>query len=117
MERKSRGQMVMVYRAQRECTPCPRKRGCLTQSSAKRRTVKVGRYASLLKEARQRFADPKHVDRYHHRAESVETVFGFLRGALGYARWLLRGTNGAASEARYFTAAYQIRKVYRAWAH
>ena len=115
-ERRSRGQTVMVYRAQRECTPCPRKRECLTQSSAKRRTVKVGRYASLLEEARLRFADPNHVDRYHHRADSVETVFGFLRGALGYARWLLRGTAGAASEARYFKAAYQIRKVHRAWA-
>lgn len=115
-ERQSHGQLVMVYRAERDCTPCPRKDECVTKPGAKRRMVKVGQYASLLEAARQRFCNPEHVDRYHHRAEAVETVFGFLRGTLGYARWLLRGMDGAEAEAHYFKAAYQIRKVHRAWA-
>ncbi len=115
-ERQGFGKWMRIYRARRDCTPCPRKDECLVRPNAKRRTVKVGRYDTLLEAARQRFADKEHVDRYHHRAEAVETVFGFLRGALGYSRWLLRGTVGTASEARYFKAAYQIRKVHRAWA-
>src|SRR5207244_2229258 len=84
---------------------------CLTQARAKHRTLKVGAYQELLEASRQRFADPLHQERYHHRGEVVESVFGFLRSVLGFGRWMLRGRERVASEAVLWKLAYQFRKV------
>lgn len=110
------GQEVSVYRAQAPCGACPQRSACLTQENAKHRTLKVGDDQALLEAARQRFSEPDHQDRYRHRGEKVETVFGFLRGTLGFTRWLLRGKEKVEGEAKLFQAAYQFRKVHRAWA-
>jgi transposase len=110
------GQYVTVYRAEQPCVACPRRTDCLTQENARHRTLKVADDHELLEAARQRFGEAERQDRYHHRGEKVETVFGFLRGTLGYTRWVLRGAEKVASEAKLFKNAYQFRKVYRAWA-
>jgi transposase len=115
-ERQDHGQTVRTYRAERDCSGCPLARECLTQSKAKRRTLKVSTHHPLLEAARQRFSDPEQVERYHHRAEKVEGVFGFLRATLGYGRWMLRGDERVAAEARLLKLAYQVRKVDGAWA-
>ena len=47
---------------------------------------------------------------------AVETVFGFVRGTLGYDRWWLRGSKRVACEGSLLKVAYQIRKVQVAWA-
>lgn len=109
------GQYVTVYRAQEPCVECPQRSDCLTQKNAKRRTMKVGDDQGLLDAARLRFSEPEHQNRYHHRGEKVETIFGFLRGTLGFTRWLLRGAEKIECEAKLFKAAYQFRKVHRAW--
>lgn len=110
--RHQHGQQCTVYRAERDCTGCPLAAVCLTQRGAKRRTLKVGEHHELLTADQQRFTDKAHQERYHHRGEQIETVFGFLRGSLGYARWLLRGSVRVGCEARLFKMAYQIRKVH-----
>jgi hypothetical protein len=115
-QRQQYGQQVTVYRAQTSCRPCPRAGECLTQADAQYRTLKVGQHAELLEAARQRFGEPAHQERYRHRGEAVETVFGFLRGTLGYVRWLLRGKAKVEQEARLVKTAYQFRKVHAAWA-
>lgn len=114
--RQDNGQLVKTYRAQRDCHECPLAASCLTQAKAKRRTLKVGRFQPILEAARKRFGEADHKERYHHRAEAVETVFGFIRATLGYGRWLLRGSEGVASEVRLMKTACQMRKVQRAWA-
>jgi transposase len=115
-QRQARGQWVTVYRATRDCRGCPQANACLQQASARRRTLSVGRYAARLTAARERFAEAAHQERYHHRGEVVETVFGFLRAVLGYHGWLLRGREGVACEGRLFKVAYQLRKVQAAGA-
>jgi transposase len=82
-QREHGGQEVTVYRAAQECGECPRKEECLRQPGAKHRTVKVGKYQALLEADRQRFNEPEHRERYRHRGEVVETVFGFVRGCWG----------------------------------
>lgn len=114
--RRESGQEVTVYRAQEPCRPCPQAEACLTQAQAQHRTLKVGEYHEELEAARQRFAEPEHRERYRHRGEAVETVFGFVRGTLGYVRWQLRGAAKVACEGKLFQTAYQLRKVHRAWA-
>jgi transposase len=115
-QRAHGGQQVTVYRAQEPCPACPQAPACLTQPHAQHRTLKVGRYAAELEAARQRFAAAEHQERYRHRGEEVETIFGFLRGTLGYGRWLLRGAAKVACEGQLFALAYQFRKVQRQWA-
>ncbi len=115
-QREHGGQAVTVYRARRSCAGCPRAPECLTQPEAKHRTVKVGAYHAELRQAQERFAAPEHQERYRHRGEAVETVFGFVRGTLGYDRWWLRGSERVACEGRLLKVAYQIRKVQVAWA-
>jgi transposase len=114
--RQDYGQMVTVYRADQPCTDCPQAPDCLTQPKAKHRTIKRGDHADILEEARQRFCEPEHLDRYHHRGKVVETVFGFIRSTLGYTRWSLRGKDRVASEGTLFKTAYQLRKVHLRWA-
>ena len=88
----------------------------MTKENAQHRTLRVGDDQELLDAARMRFAEPEHQERYHHRGEKVETVFGFLRGTLGYLRWVLRGAAKVECEAKLFKTAYQFRKVHLAWA-
>lgn len=114
--RQDYGQIVTVYQAKRPCTDCPVACDCLTQPHAKYRTVKRGDHADTLEAARQRFSEAEHQDRYHHRGEVVETIFGFIRGTLGYVRWMLRGKERVACEGKLFKTAYQLRKVHLRWA-
>jgi transposase len=115
-ERQHAGQWVTVYRAAASCAGCERSGECLRQKGAQRRTLKVGAYEAELAAARQRFEEAEHQERYRRRGDAVETVFGFLRGTLGYAQWFLRGKERVACEGRLFKAAYQFRKVQIGWA-
>jgi transposase len=110
--RKHNGQTQRMYRAEQSCEGCPLAGQCLTQANAKHRTVSRGEYHEELAAARKQFEDPEHQERYRHRGEAVETVFGFVRGVLGYTRWLLRGQQGVAREGQLFAIAYQIRKIH-----
>jgi transposase len=115
-QRRAHGQTVTDYRAVRDCRACPLAAICLTQAKAKRRTLRVGEEQPALAAALQRFAEPAHQERYRHRGEVVESVFGFVRGVLGYTRFLLRGKERVASEGRLIKVGYQLRKVHGTWA-
>jgi hypothetical protein len=115
-QREWKGQELAVYRARRSCTGCPLAARCLMRPDAKYRTVKVGRYQKELAAAQQRFAQEEYQQRYRHRGEAVETVFGFVRGVWGYTRWLLRGEERVGCEGRLLRTAYQLRKVHARWA-
>lgn len=76
----------------------------------------MGEYEPELTAARERFATAEHRERYRQRGSTVETVFGFLRGTLGYTRWQLRGSGRGACEGRLFKTADQLRKLHLRWA-
>jgi transposase len=104
-KRQQCAQKVTMYRTERPCTDCPRQGECLTRAGAKHRTLMIAENKEVLDELRARFGQPEHVERYHRRGDAVETVFGFLRGVLGYRRWLLRGAEKVACEGSLFAAA------------
>jgi transposase len=114
--RVAAGQTLTCYQAQRPCRGCPQESECLLYPNAQYRTVTVGEYQEELDAARKRFDDPAHRERYRHRGEVVETVFGVVRGTLGYSRWLLRGVERVGCEARLIKVGYQLRKVQPRWA-
>lgn len=112
--RTDKGVDAKIYRAQSDCTGCPLAEQCLTQRLAKRRTLTVPIENALLTQLQERFQDAAHQSRYHHRAEAVETVFGFTRANLGVDHWMVRGTKRVEAEATLLSAAYQVRKVHKA---
>jgi transposase len=114
--REEAGQKVTEYKAHRSCAGCPLAKQCLTQKGAQHRMLKVSEYEKELTAARERFNEPEHRERYQHRGEGVETVFGFVRGTLGYVRWLLRGVEKVKCEARWMQVGYQLRKIQPHWA-
>jgi transposase len=105
------GQTVNLYVAERECTGCALFKKCITQDKAKHRNLHVGLHQEVLEQARERFKEPDHQERYHRRGHAIETVFGFIRSALGYNRWTLRGNEKVACEGTLFKIAYQVRKI------
>jgi len=110
------GQRVKVYIAQRDCSGCPVATTCFHNNKGKRRWVRVCEHGEQVREILQRFNQPGHWQRYRHRGQMIETVWGFLRGSLNYNRWLLRGKEGVAAEGTLFKLAYQLRKVHGQWA-
>jgi transposase len=114
--RREAGQERTVYVAAANCQGCPQAAACLRDPAAQHRTLRVGEAQEMLLAALARFAEPEVAEQYRHRGEAVETVFGFLRGTLGYVRWSLRGAAKVACEGTLFKLAYQFRKVHRAWA-
>jgi transposase len=112
-ERPHGGATVRTYRADADCQACERSERCLVHKDAKHRTLKVSVNHEQLRNYLARFEEPAMQQRYRRRAERVETVFGFLRGTLGYSRWLLRGASRVAAEAGLFKLAYQMRKVHK----
>jgi hypothetical protein len=113
--RQEAGQTRTVYRASTSCQGCPQAGECLRNPRTQYRTLRVGEAQEQLLAALARFAEEEVQEQYRHRGDAVETVFGFLRGALGYTRWLLRGSKKVACEGRLFKLAYQCRKVHVAW--
>src|SRR5439155_1535320 len=111
---QNKGQQMRVYQAQKPCTGCPLR--ATGSSRAKYRTRSVGIHRETSPPHLQRFCEPEQVSRYRQRGHAVETVFGCLRATLGDGRWMLRGKERVAAEARLFTAALQLRKVHTAWA-
>jgi transposase len=113
--RVEEGQRIGEYRAKRCCLGCPQAGRCLTQSKAQYRTLTVGEYQAELTASRERFDEPAHRERYRHRGEAVETVFGVVRGTWGYTRWLLRGRERVACEGGLMKLAYQVCKIHGQW--
>jgi transposase len=111
--RTERRQDYRIYRAERSCKDCPLRSQCGRKERGEHRTLHVLVNKSIIAEHLARFSEKEHLERYRERGPAVETVFGFMRGVLGYLRWQLRGSERVGCEARLFKAAYQIRKIHR----
>lgn len=116
--KEMRGDEVKLYQASRGCRRCRCYSECISSkhAKAKYKSITIRYECEELATARDRFNDPEHRRRYQDRGSNVETVFGFIRGALGYARWLLRGSERVKSEGSLMRLGYQARKAHQQWA-
>ena len=110
-ERSSSSATEREYRAQRPCLKCPLASACLKQSTAKYRNLKVSVYEDIHRQLREQFSQEDRQALYRHRAEQIETVFGFIRSCLGFQRWSLRGSDRVQCEGMLMACGYQFRKV------
>ena len=114
----ARGEKVRRYQACQSCLDCKRRSECIVNGRNKTRykTIIIREYGDELRECRMRFNDPDHRHRYHQRGCIVESVFGIIKGALGYTRWLLCGKDGVKSEGNLMVLGYQIKTAHKQWA-
>jgi transposase len=110
--RQHAGCEVDVYRAEKSCQDCALRKECMKSDTGTRRMLKVPVHRDKIEQIRSRFLNPEHQKRYHERGKNVETVFAFLRTAMNFNRWSLRGKERVASEAALLRVSYQIRKVH-----
>jgi hypothetical protein len=118
VEDRRAGEPVVDYRAETSCRDCLRQPACFRRREPKGKYKLVTRRVAgeELREGQARFAEAALQERYRQRGSFVEGVFGYLRGALGYARWLLRGTEKVKCEGQLMGLAYQLRQVWGPWA-
>lgn len=115
------GQRTMRYQACRSCRECRLHSECVVargsqQPRSRYKQLSRREHCEVVSSSLERFNDPSHRERYRQRASAVETVFGFIRGTLGFDRWLLRGSENTERESQLMTLAYQTRKVHKKWA-
>jgi transposase len=108
------------YRSVRGCKGCVRYGECIVRADGKpakatHKWIGVRQCQAVLAASIKRFDESEHRERYNMRASFVETVHAFIRGVLGYDRWLLRGSDKVKHEGKLMTTAYQFRKLHLSW--
>jgi transposase len=112
---------VKRYQSIRSCRGCSLYNECIVRydgkpAKASHKRLKISHCPEEVLEAMERFNDPDHRKRYHMRGSFIESVNGFVRGALDFDRWLLRGRDKVRAEGKLITTAYQLRTLHKAWA-
>jgi hypothetical protein len=119
--RKSDPDNARRYQTIHSCEGCSLYSECVVRvdgkaAKSKYKSLKVRECSEEILAAMQRFNDPEHRHRYHMRGSFIEGVNGFIRGTLGYDRWLLRGSDGVRTEGKLITTGYQLRTLHKHWA-
>ncbi len=69
--------------------------------------------APWLREMQAKLAEPDHRARYRLRQQTVEPVFGIIKEAMGFRRFLLRGVEKVRLEWQLVTLAYNCKRLHR----
>jgi transposase len=114
----NRGYEVTHYRVQESCRECVQAEACFSQQAQRReyKTLQRRTEPEALEAHLARFREPQLQARYRRRGGWIEGVFGYIKGGLGFGRWLLRGERKVAQEGRLMALSYQLKRVHRAWA-
>lgn len=114
----NRGYEVTRYRVQGNCRECGRAEACFSKQAERweSKTLQRRTEPEALEAHLAQFREPQMQARYRQRGGWIEGVFGYLKGGLGFGRWLLRGERKVAQEGRLMALSYQLKRVHRAWA-
>jgi transposase len=94
------------------CKYCRLKKQC-TRAKGNRTIERYERWLKLKKKARQVLEDDQYIELRKQRSVEVETVFGQIKGNLGYRRFLLRGTAKVSTEWGLLALGYNLKQIYR----
>ena len=106
--------VVRQYRAAAGvCHACPAFGACTRDKRG--RSLEIGPDDLLLREHRQRMAEPANQLAYARRKELIEPAFGILKEQQGARRFLLRGLENVRSEWLLLATAFNLRTLVRLW--
>jgi hypothetical protein len=94
------------------CKYCRKKKQC-TKAKGNRVIERNERWLRLKQKARRTLEDGRYVELRKQRSVEVETVFGQIKGNLGYRRFLLRGTAKVSIEWGLLVLGYNLKQIYR----
>lgn len=75
------------------------------------RTITRDEYEYGREKVAERMETPEGKEVYKRRMHIVETVFGYLKGALGIRQFLYRGIEKVKNEWSWICVAYNVRKL------
>lgn len=108
---KTKDEKVAIYRCPR--TDCPDTRACSTAKLG--RTIKRSSYEDAVERHAERLASEDGREAVRHRKAIVEHTFGALKHNDGFRRFTVRGLDGARTQWALICAAYNLRKLAKAW--
>jgi transposase len=108
------GQRFTQYVVQSSCVDCPLFERCIRNKGAKRRRIQIGEFDHILKPHLAKFASADVRTAYYARGPAIETTFAFMRVAMNFQRWSLRGLKKIQKEASILCLAFQLRKLHTA---
>ena len=93
------------------CGSCPLLDKCLPpdRKSKKRREITRDEYEDFRDRVVNRMGTHEGKEIYKRRKHTVETIFGYFKGALGIRRFLTRGLENVRTEWRWLCTAYNLR--------
>jgi transposase len=94
------------------CKYCRLKKQC-TKAKGNRTIERNERWLRLKQKANQVLEDERYIQLRKQRSVEVETVFGHIKGNLGYRRFLLRGTAKVSTEWGLLALGYNLKQIYR----
>jgi hypothetical protein len=94
------------------CKYCRLKKQC-TKAKGNRTIERNERWLGLKQKARRVLEDERYVELRKQRSVEVETVFGQIKGNLGYKRFLLRGTSKVSTEWGLLALGYNLKQIFR----
>lgn len=96
----------------KSCDECKLKDICIPGKKTKRgRTITRDEYESCRENVAKRMETQEGREIYKRRMPTVETIFGYFKGALGIRQFLFRGMEKVKNEWSWMCAAYNIRKL------
>lgn len=96
----------------KSCDECTKKDVCIPNKKTKRgRTITRDEYESCRENVVKRMGTQAGREIYKRRMPTAETIFGYLKGALGIRQFLSRGMEKVKNEWSWMCAAYNLRKI------
>jgi transposase len=96
----------------KSCKYCRLKKQC-TKAKGNRTIERNERWLRLRQKARRVLEDERYKELRKQRSVEVETVFGQIKGNLGYKRFLLRGMSKVSTEWGLLSLGYNLKQLYR----
>lgn len=96
----------------KSCDECAKKDVCIPNKKTKRgRTITRDEYESCRENVVKRMGTELGREIYKRRMPTVETIFGYFKGALGIRQFLTRGMEKVKNEWSWMCVAYNVRKL------
>jgi len=111
--RKRRGATVREYRSAAVCAGCPLRPHCTADRHG--RSIEIAPWQDALRRHRDKMGRAENAALYRRRPGIIEPVFGWIKAAMGFRRWTVRGLERVRTQWAMLCTALNLRAIYREW--